>query len=405
MKSYFLARLAVVAAFVSPSASADTLVLGDRLVYGRLIAVESTEIRFAPNCGGEQLFPRSDVKQIDRNGACQPKPIRPYSAGGQICPTPPLTLYEVELKGPKENFLVSDAALADGRLHLFSVDGLTAYHGPDSRFVSMGRGQYCREAIADIPSLPGFCAETVQWAANFGPEPVFDNRILTRGVSFYLEDELGEPISPDDPRSIEIRNGFGNAVTLWIGALRDLGAELPPVARAAISSMESRSDSGYVLLLPPQVVRVGCPDTASFVVRYVSSDARSFSVGGQIKAARAQVEGRTIWINGATYPCWRAALSGELFFPLEEDGGTRCVNLTPILVHELGHAFGLAGHNDDPRTPSIMNSTIDPSLTGPTREDAFALADVLLDSITGAPAGRLDADGSGVAIRETSLKP
>lgn len=398
MKSRFLASLAMVAALVSPPASADTLVLSDRLVFGRLIAVGSADIRFAPDCGAEQLFPRGDVKRVERNDACRPKPIRPYSAGGQICPTAPLTLYEVQLKSPNERILVSDAILANGRLHLRSVDGLTAYHGPDGRFVGLTRGQYCREGIAETPPIPDFCTEAVPWAANYGPEPVFDNRILTRGVSFYLEDEHGRPIAPDDPRSIEIRNGFGNAVMQWIGALRDLGPDLPPAARPAIGGMESRSTNGYVLLIPPQVVRVGCPDTASFVVRYLTSDAGPLTVDGQIKAARAQVEGRTVWINGATYPCWRAALTGELFFPQENEGGPRCVNLTPILLHELGHAFGLTGHKDDPAHPSIMNSTIDPGLTGPKREDALALAHVLLTTITGAPAGRLDADGSGVAI-------
>lgn len=84
-----------------PPASADTLVLGDRLIYGRLVAIKATSIRFAPSCGAEQDYPRGDVKQVERNGACQPRPIRAYSAGGEVCPTAPLSLYEVELKAPK----------------------------------------------------------------------------------------------------------------------------------------------------------------------------------------------------------------------------------------------------------------------------------------------------------------
>ncbi len=382
----------------APPAHADTLVLGDRLIFGRLIAVGATAVRFAPECGAEQAFPRGEVKQVERNGACRPKPIRPYSAGGQMCPTTPLTLYEVELKSPKVRFLASAAVLVNGRLHLRSVDGLTAYHGPDRRFVGIARGQYCREGITETPPVPAFCAESVPWAVNYGPEPVFDNRILTRGMSFYLEDDRGAPIAPDSPRSQEVRNAFGNAVAQWMGALQDLGPDLPPAARVAFQGMLSRSAGGYVLMTPPQVVRVGCRDTASFVVRYMTRDAKALTVGGQVKAARAQVEGRTLWINGATYPCWRAALTGELAFPKPTDGSPQCYNLTPILVHELGHAFGLAGHLDDLAHPSIMNSSIGPDLTRPTRDDALALVKILLAAIAGTPAGRLDADGPGVAI-------
>lgn len=394
-----LARLAMlIAILVSQPISADTLVLGDHLVYGRLIAINSASIRFAPNCGAEQDFLRGDVKQVERNGSCQPRPIRPYSAGGEVCPTAPLSLYEVELKAPEAKFLVSDAVLASGRLHLRSVDGLIAYHGPDTRFLGMTKGLYCREAIAETAVVPGFCAESVPWAVNYGPEPVFDNRILTRGLSFYLEDGQGKVIAPNDPRSVEVRNAFGNAVTQWVAALQDLGADLPVGARAAINGMQSRSPGGYVLLIPPQVVRVGCRDTASFVVRYVSDSVAPFTVGGHVKAARAQVEGRTLWINGTSYKCWRAALTPELYFPRSDTSQPACLNLTPILVHELGHAFGLAGHRNDVTSPSIMDSVIAPGLTRPTRADALALAQILLAAVSGAPAGRLDADGPGVEV-------
>lgn len=111
-----------------------------------------------------------------------------------------------------------------------------------------------------------------------------------------------------------VRNGFGNAVSQWMGALQDLRDDLPAGVRAAMTGMTSRSTSGYVLMTPPQVVRVGCRDTASFVVRYISQSAKPLTVAGHVKAARAQVEGRTLWINGTPYPCWRAALTPELYF-------------------------------------------------------------------------------------------
>jgi hypothetical protein len=387
-----------------PPALADTLVLGDRLIYGRLVAIKTTSVRFAPNCGGEQDFPRVEVKQVERNGACQPRPIRPYSAGGEVCPTPPLSLYEIEMKTPKLKFLVSDVVVAGGKLHLRSVDGLTAYHGSDTRFVGMAKVIHCREGVAETPAVPGFCMENVPWAVNYGPEPVFDNRILTRGLSFYLEDDRGKVIAPDDQRSIEVRNAFGNAVTQWMGALQDLGPDLPQGARMAINGMQTRSAGGYVLLTPPQVVRLGCRENASFVVRYVSRSASPLTVDGHVKAARAQVEGRTMWINGSTYPCWRAEVTSELYFARPDPSKPQCLNLTPVLVHELGHAFGLAGHRDVDGTASIMDSVINPGLTRPTRADALALAQILLASVSGAPAGRLDADGPGVEVSLSKLR-
>ena len=387
----------LLAVLATAPASADTLVLGDRLVYGRLVAINTTNVRFAPSCGAEQDFPRGDVKQVERNDTCQPRPISPYSAGGEVCPTAPLSLYEVELKAPRARFLVSDAALANGRLHLRSVDRLTAYHGSDTRFVGMARGLHCREGVTATPAIPGFCTESVPWAVNYGPEPVFDNRILTRGLSFYLEDGAGEAIAPDDQRSLQVREAFGNAVTEWMASLQDLRDDLPAAARAALDGMQSRSNH-YVLLTPPQVVRVGCRDTASFVVRYVTDSAAPLTVDGHVKAARAQVEGRTLWINGTTYPCWRASLTTDLYLPRAGAGQPECLNLTPILVHELGHAFGLPGHRDDPAAPSIMDSVIQPALTRPTHTDALALAQILLAAIAGAPPGRLDADGPGVEV-------
>lgn len=379
-------------------AAADTLELRDRLVFGKLIAIQSDGVRFAPACGAEQIFEVSDIKQIERNGSCKPKPIRPYSAGGALCASAPLALVELRLRSPKQVLLVSEASLANGRLHVRSADGLMAYHGPATRFAAMAKGLHCREGLAPTPKIAGFCVENVPWAVNFGPEPVFDNRILTRGLSFYLEDDFAMPIAPDDPRSIQVRDAFGNALAQWMGALQDLGSELPAPAHVVVESMISRSANGYTLMTPPQVVRVGCRDSASFVVRYVGRSAVPMTVNGHVKAARAQVEGRTMWINGVTYPCWRAALTGELYFAKTAMDEAQCLNLTPILVHELGHAFGLAGHRDDPAAPSIMDSVVQPAVTRPTKTDAQALTAILLAAVTGAPPGRLDDDGPGVEV-------
>ena len=382
-------------------ARADTLVLGDRLVFGRLdVSIGTTTIRFAPDCGAEQNYPRGDVKRVERNGACRPQKIRPYSAGGDVCTETPLQLYEVALKGPNQSFLASEIVVANGRMHVRTPSGLMAMHGSDRRFVSATRGLFCRNALPPDPQLRSFCSENVPWAVNFGSDPVFDNRILTRGISFSLEDDRGQPIPVGDPRSTIVRDAFGNAISQWMGALQDLGPRLPEGARHSLSGMISTSPGGYSLMTPPQVVRVGCPDTAMFVVRYLTKNAGPLTIAGHVKAARAEVAGRTIYINGVTIPCWKASLKAELLVPSETPGSPACMNLTPIFVHELGHAFGLPGHRDTAPF-SIMDRTISPDLIWPTANDAMALATVLLQPVQGAAAGRLDADGMGVEIRLT----
>jgi hypothetical protein len=135
-----------------------------------------------------------------------------------------------------------------------------------------------------------------------------------------------------------------------------------------------------------------------FVVRWISNGAGPMTVAGHVKAARAQVQGRTIWLNASTYPCWRASLTDGLVVQ-ERMGDQACINLVPILIHEVGHALGLAGHGDLDGHRSIMDSQISNAVTHPTGDDALDLAAVLASSVAGAPAGRLDADAAGVELR------
>ena len=70
---------------------------------------------------------------------------------------------------------------------------------------------------------------------------------------------------------------------------------------------------------------------------------------------------------------------------LREDN---CVNLLPVLMHELGHAFGLDHITIDSGT-ALMNPVLSGSGTVPTEADIKALISVLDRSISGARPGEL----------------
>jgi hypothetical protein len=106
-------------------------------------------------------------------------------------------------------------------------------------------------------------------------------------------------------------------------------------------------------------------------------------------------------INGYTYRCWKADFRHAVFLDPDPVTSTSCYNLVPILAHELGHAFGLAGHRDDLAKPLIMDSIIRDQVAVPTVSDADDLIAILSQPIQGAPPGRIDADGPGVEIAPT----
>jgi hypothetical protein len=380
---------------------ADTLVLADSLLYGKLIRFGTDYVLFAPGCGAAQpqSFETAKVQRVEVNSSCLPSPPHPYSAGGEICKQP-RALYEVALKSPDVTVAATQVQVAEGRIHFVGSDGTQVFHGPLARVASLTRRLYCADEIPTPVPLDGFCIEARQWAVNFGLEPVFGNKIFTRGFSIYLEHEDGSAMADDEPMAETIRLAFQTAVTLWTNAVYERRDVLPKDRQKALDPMISHSASGYTLLVAPQVVRSGCPDVATFVVRYISTSDTPMRVIGQSKpkAARAEVEGRTLLINGFDYRCWKADFHHVVFLPSDPRTGIQCYNLATVLEHELGHAFGLAGHRDDPANPSIMDSIISDEVAVPTNADADDLIAILLQPVNGLPPGRLDADGPGVEI-------
>ena len=274
-------------------------------------------------------------------------------------------------------------------------------HGPLDRVDQITKRLMCPDELPAIAPTAGFCIEPKQWAAHFSYDPVFGNRILTQGVSFYLEDDDGAPIPVDDPHSEVVRASFRTALMRWMSALFDKSKTLPPALHDPLEKMASHSQHGYVLFTPPQVIQLGCKDTATFIVRYITKTDVLLRVPGtgHPKAARAQVAGRTIFVNGADYKCWKSDYKTVIYLNPPNAPGGDCLNLVPILTHELGHAFGLIGHHDDISHPSIMDSVIQDSQAIPSPADIDDLAAIMMQPLEGTAPGRLDADGLGVEIK------
>jgi len=324
--------------------------------------------------------------------------VLPYSSGGGFCHNPQ-NVEVLRFENPSFVVSASDYQLTDGRVHWVSVDGSTMTHGPSANIASVTRQLMCPEDIITPQLTTAFCTEQRQWAVNFSYEPVLGNKILTRGLSFYLEDEHEQHFEDVNGVGATIRDAFGTAINEWMASLQDHKQSLPMSVQQAVDKMISHS-AHFALLTPPQVIQVSCKDTATFVIRYAEHDESQLINENHTgrKAARAEVAGRTLLINGVAYRCWKAKPQDVLFLNPVKIGGPSCYNLVPIFVHELGHAFGLVGHVDDPVHPSVMDSVLQPVALRPSAADAEALARVLMQPIQGTEAGRLDADGAGVQI-------
>ena len=111
------------------------------------------------------------------------------------------------------------------------------------------------------------------------------------------------------------------------------------------------------MLLPPQVVRLSCPHAATFIVEFNFGAGDTFPTTlGTLMLARARLEGRTIALNLRDVDCFKTMLrfDSSKRLALRDD---RCVNLLPVLTHELGHAFGM-DHILESSGTALMNSRL-----------------------------------------------
>jgi hypothetical protein len=275
-------------------------------------------------------------------------------------------------------------------MRLFNV--LEDAHGDRQEIAAIERVEWCAESAATLPlpELPSdSCKEPRQFAVAFDYGTPLNNKIFTNGFSFYVRVSGRPPTGFDlEKAAEEVLASFGRALTIWTAALHHNDALLTVATRAFIRARTSTSSGGYVLLTPPQVVRLVCPHTATFVVEFNFGGDETFPARTLFfTLAKARLEGRTIALNMRDVTCFRTMpeyIAGQLALRDE-----RCVNLLPILTHELGHAFGIA-HIPNKNGLALMNPALSDRATVPTQSDISALVAALERSVTGARAGELE---------------
>jgi Matrixin len=295
-------------------------------------------------CAVQAKVPIAANTIVDIQDVCVPSNWRAKPASPTTCTSRLVAALAVRFQGRDETLLVEHLVLDRQYFHLRRFGVFQDVHGDKRAISSVERVEWCTNAPAPTsrPGLPAdSCSEPRQIAVAFDYGTPLNNKILTNGFSFHIRLSGTPPASFDEERAAaDVLASFGRSLTLWTAALQDNDALLTPSVRAFVQARQSKSTGGFVLLTPPQVIRLRCPHTATFVVELNFGGDGVFPANSLfLTLAKARVEGRTHALNMRDVTCFNtfdAMILGQL--SLRQDN---CVNLLPVLMHELGHAFGL----------------------------------------------------------------
>lgn len=343
-------------------------------------------------CNVQTKVPIAVNTVVDIQNVCSPAQWRAKPASLAPCAARSIAVLAVHFQGREEAVLAEHLVLDRQSFHLRLFGLFEDVHGDRQALATVERVEWCTTAPAPTsrPDLPaGSCTEPRQIAVAFDYGTPLNNKILTNGFSFYIRLSGTPPANFDEERAAaDVLASFGRSLTIWTAALQDNDALLTESVRTFVKARQSKSPGGFVLLTPPQVIRLRCPHTATFVVELNFGGDSVFPANSLfLTLAKARVEGRTIALNMRDVTCFKtfdAINLGQL--PLRQDN---CVNLLPVLMHELGHAFGL-DHIPIGGGAALMNPVLSGSATVPTQTDVRALVSALDRSISGARPGELE---------------
>ncbi|KQW47222.1 hypothetical protein ASD02_34530 [Ensifer sp. Root1252] len=311
-----------------------------------------------------------------------------------------LEVFEVAFVGGSASVLAeSVAANKEGVVFVDTFEPWARSAGDIAGVQSITKRRVCRDLVQAAARVPAsYCTESRMLAVNFNFETPLNNRILTNGFSFKIvENGIPPARYKREEFASEVRNGFQGALTQWSVALADNDALLTPAVRHFVASRTSRSDGGYTMLLPPQVVQVQCTQNATFIIRLEFKNSPILPQR-PLMLARAKIEGRTIALNMAQFKCYRSEMKFDEKSNLRFELDDGCFNMLPILTHELGHAFGMSHHDPDPTVHAIMDPSFSRDALSPRPRDVVSLVSALERTLTGATPGELDfMESNGVA--------
>lgn len=363
-------------------------------VAGRIVFTPD-EVRISAGCSSQRVVRLEDDLVVPIASICDDSTWSKEPARKSECTGRMMMVLAVRFVGSATPVIAQGFSIADQGFHIQLLTALEDAHGPSSQVESVSRVRWCTDLggpeVAEPALPPGSCREPRQFAAAFDYNTPLSNKILTNGFSFYARLAGDPPDGFDLPAVLEdVRSSFGTALTIWMSALKQNDDLLTPRVRAFITSRTSTSQNGYQLLLPPQVVRLACPQAATFVVELNFGSGDTFpDTPGTLMLARARLEGRTIALNLRDVDCFKPILKfgiADKTLPLRDD---RCDNLLPVLAHELGHAFGLE-HVPDSAGIALMNERLSEAGSVPTRIDVAAVVAAFERSVVGAAPGALE---------------
>jgi hypothetical protein len=372
-----VALLTLVACAPGAATRADVVVTVGATAFGRVAKLTASDVELLDGCAGahSQSLPWSAVKAVVFDVQCSPYDVVLPTAGLQPpCATSKVLVFQVNVKGQDAPLFGRAVTLARGIAHVELIDDSGTLHCAAGELVQVLPKTMCPSVLPRTFKWPPvFCFEPRQLAVNFSRDAVWNNSIFTKGFSIYLEHDCeggGAPL-PD------VREAFQTAITYWTSALFEKRATAGEALRSYLEGIFPKSEK-LGMLVPPQVVQVQCVESAQIVLKWYGQRSAAFPLEREY-VAKAQLEGRTILVNAADF---------DFLYSLQRPPfalSARQYDLTTVLLHELGHCFGLPDRDDG--DPSVMNAS-EPA-DAPMGADGSALMTVLEASVKGSDPGVL----------------